>query len=164
MAPVRPGRFTAPGDTDVTVFLIGMRFNRPWRVDLWWPVFTAMPRMLRHLAQNPESGMLGQHLWFGRTTIMLSYWRDAEALQRFAADRDAPHLQPWRDFVRKVGDGGQVGIWHETYLVPAGGHETVYANMPVFGLAAATGHQPIGPGSHTARQRLAAGRRAVTDA
>lgn len=157
MAAVHPGRFTAPGDVDVTVFLIGMRFNRPHRVDAWWPVFTAMPRMLRHLAANPEVGMLGHHLWPGRTTLLLSYWRDAAALQAFAADSAAPHLQPWRDFTRRIGSNGTVGIWHETYLVPAGHHEAVYVNMPVFGLAGATAQLPVGPGRNTARQRLAAG-------
>jgi hypothetical protein len=27
-----------------------------------------------------------------------------------------------------------VGFWHETYAVPAGGYEAVYGNMPLFGL------------------------------
>lgn len=33
--------------------------------------------------------------------------------------------------------GGDVGIWHETYLVKAGAYENVYANMPRFGLGKA---------------------------
>jgi hypothetical protein len=32
-----------------------------------------------------------------------------------------------------------VGIWHEAYVVPEGSHESVYADMPPFGLAAAYG-------------------------
>lgn len=36
-----------------------------------------------------------------------------------------------------------VGIWHETYAVPAGGHESVYVGMPITGLAAATTSLPI---------------------
>jgi hypothetical protein len=158
MTQIHPGRFTAPGDVDVTVFLIGMRFNRPHRVDAWWPVATAMPRMLRHLAANPEVGMLGYHLWAGRTTLLLSYWRDAAALQTFAADADAPHLKPWRAFMKRIGSNGTVGIWHETYVVPAGHHEVVYVNMPAFGLAGAVGHLPVGAGTSTARQRLRAGK------
>lgn len=157
MSRVHPGRFTAPADTEVTVFLIGMRFNRLHRIDAWWPVVSAMPRMLRHLAAHPEAGMLGQHSWFGRTTILLTYWRDPQSLQAFAADSDAPHLEPWRRFMRRVGASGTVGIWHETYVVPAGHQESLYANMPVFGLAAATRHVPVGPGSSTARQRLRLG-------
>lgn len=66
MAKVFPGRYTAEvHDQAATVFLIGMRFNHWWRVDKWWPVFVAMPRMLRHLAGDPDSGLLGWHLWPG---------------------------------------------------------------------------------------------------
>jgi hypothetical protein len=34
---------------------------------------------------------------------------------------------------------GDVGIWHETYLVPAGRYEAIYGNMPRMGLATAAG-------------------------
>ena len=48
MAEIFPGRFTARTDDDTTaVFLIGMRFNKLWRVGSWLPVVSAMPRMLR---------------------------------------------------------------------------------------------------------------------
>ena len=154
MAQVQNGRMTHEHDGSIGVFLIGMRFNRLHRIDAWWPVVSAMPPMLRHLATHPETGMLGQHTWFGRTTILLTYWRDPQSLQAFAADTDAPHLEPWRRFMRQVGSSGTVGVWHETYVVPAGHHETIYSNMPVFGLAAATRHVPVGAGSNTARQRL----------
>lgn len=156
MSAVVEGRRTSRSE-DVTVFLIGMRINRFAGVRDWWPVLTAMPRMLRHLEDDPRSGMLGHHLWFGRTFIVLSYWRSADHLQRFASDPAGPHLEPWRRFVRAARSGSSVGIWHETYVVPAGAHETIYVDMPEFGLAAAVGDRPIGPGLHTARQRLAAG-------
>jgi hypothetical protein len=35
----------------------------------------------------------------------------------------------------------------------------MYVNMPRFGLAGALGHVPVGPGTQTARQRLAGGAR-----
>lgn len=154
---VRHGRLTAAIDGDVTVFLIGLRFNKPWQVHRWLPVLVAMPRMLAHLEQHPEVGMLGQRSWVGRTTLLLSYWRSPEHLQRFASDRDAPHLEPWRAFQRRVDAEGSVGIWHETYLSRAGEHETVYVDMPPFGLGAATGSVPIGPDQRTARQRMRRG-------
>lgn len=57
---VFPGRSTAdPERESVTVFLIGMRANRWWKVGTVAKVAAAMPRMLRHLAGNPASGMLG---------------------------------------------------------------------------------------------------------
>ncbi|MER7446183.1 DUF4188 domain-containing protein [Microbacterium sp. NPDC097977] len=152
---VFPGRYTAaPYSADVTVFLIGMRANRWWDLRRVWWTASKMPPMLQHLATHPDSGMLGVHSWFGRTTILLSYWESPEHLQRFAADRDAPHLQPWRDFMRTLQGTGSVGVWHETYQVPAADLETVYVDMPLFGLAAATAHAPVGAGTKTARQRL----------
>lgn len=152
---VFPGRYTAsPERSDVTVFLIGMRANRWWQVGRVTRTASKMPPMLQHLATHPDAGMLGVHSWFGRTTILLSYWESPEHLQRFAADRDAPHLQPWRDFMRTLQGSGSVGVWHETYQVPVADLEAVYVDMPVFGLAAATAHEPIGAGMKTARQRL----------
>lgn len=57
-------------------------------------------------------------------------------------------------FMTELSGTGDVGIWHETYQVQAAGIETVYSGMPVFGLAKATTHVPIGADTHTARQRI----------
>ena len=155
MAAVIPGRHTARiPDEGVAVFLIGMRINRPLKVQSWYPVATAMPKMLRHLMSHPDSGLLGVQSWFGRTTLRLSYWRTAEDIRRFASDPEAPHAPAWREFNRKVAATGDVGIWHETYLVPAGSGEAIYGSMPRFGLAAATEHVPVGQGSQTWKQRM----------
>ncbi|MBC9955987.1 monooxygenase family protein [Yimella sp. cx-51] len=80
--------------------------------------------------------------------------QSTEHLHAFATDRDAPHLEPWRAFTRRVGADGSVGIWHETYEFSAGSYETLYANMPPFGLAKAVGVRPVGAGLATARQRM----------
>ncbi|HXS97713.1 MAG TPA: DUF4188 domain-containing protein [Candidatus Limnocylindrales bacterium] len=44
---------------DFVVFVITMRINKLWKVHKWMPVFFAMPRMLKELARQPESGFLG---------------------------------------------------------------------------------------------------------
>jgi hypothetical protein len=49
VAAVIPGRMTHDYDGELVVFLIGMRINKPWRPDLWLPVFGAMPAMLAEL-------------------------------------------------------------------------------------------------------------------
>ncbi|WP_346779682.1 DUF4188 domain-containing protein [Streptomyces sp. S3(2020)] len=49
---------------------------------------------------------------------------------------------------------GHVGICHETFIVPAGSYESVYVDMPAYGLAAATGVVPVGRRGDTAAQRL----------
>ena len=58
MAKVIAQRMTARIDGDFVVFLIGLRVNKPWKIHKWLPVFLAMPRMLKELAANPESGFL----------------------------------------------------------------------------------------------------------
>lgn len=155
MAKVARGRYTAEyGEQGVTVFLIGMRFNHWWRVDKWWLVFAGMPRMLRYLDADPTSGLLGWRIWPGRNILVVQYWRSTEELINFASDSTAPHAAAWRAFNRKIGSDGSVGIWHETYDVPAGHIETIYGNMPPFGLAAATRRVPVDAARGSARGRL----------
>lgn len=156
MAEVFPGRYTAQSDGDFVVFLIGMRFNKPWLVHRWWAVAMAMPRMLRVLDEHPELGCLAYQQWVGRTTVLLQYWRDFACLDRFARDKDLPHLEPWRRFNRAIRDSADVGIWHETYQVRAGEYEAIYANMPKFGLAAATAHVPVSRKGQAAATRIGA--------
>lgn len=151
---VHPGRHTADIEGDFVVFLIGMRFNQPLKVHKWLPVATAMPRMLKVLDRHSELGCLGYHQWFGRTTLLVQYWRDFESLDRFARDKDLPHLEPWRRFNRAVRDSGDVGIWHETYKVRAGEYESVYGNMPRMGLARAGRHLPVAQKAQTAAGRI----------
>ena len=45
---------------EFVVFLIGMRINKPWKVRKWVPVFLTMPRMIKELEANPDSGFLGR--------------------------------------------------------------------------------------------------------
>ena len=47
-----------------------------------------------------------------------------------------------------------MGIWHETYLVRAGDYESVYVNMPPFGLGDATTLVPATGERETASDRL----------
>lgn len=121
-------------DSSFVVFLIGMRINKPWKVNKWGPVAMAMPRMIHELNQRPESGFLGAEQWFGRTTIMLQYWESFEKLESYAKDREGQHYPAWMDFNKRVMDSGDVGIWHETYQVAEGRYESIYHNMPPFGL------------------------------
>ncbi|MEP7052154.1 MAG: DUF4188 domain-containing protein [Pseudomonadota bacterium] len=132
-------RMTHATDGDVVVFLIGMRVNRWWKPWQWLRTALAMPRMLRELAAHPELGLLSSEAWFGRTTILLSYWKSMDHLLAYAKLRGGEHLPAWRAFNKLVGTNGDVGIWHEAYRVPAGGFKTVYVNMPAFGLGKASG-------------------------
>ncbi len=155
MAKVIRGRHTADVEGEFVVFLVGMRINRYWKIHKWLPVALAMPRMLRALERDPGKGMLGYRLLPGlRVITVLQYWRSFEQLEAFARSHDEPHRGAWQRFNRSVGAGADVGVWHETYRVPAGGYECLYANMPVFGLAAATAHVPVVKRGQSAARRL----------
>ena len=152
---VQNGRYTADVDGEFVVFLIGMRFNKLWKIHKWFGPFLAMPRMLRELQRSPDKGMLGARMsWGGRTITVIQYWRSFDHLEAFAKNPNDPHLPAWRAFNRSVGKSGDVGVYHETYRVGSGQHESVYVNMPVMGLAEATASAPVGKRRDTARERM----------
>ena len=153
--PVMPGRYTAQSDEPIVVFAIGMRINNFLAVRQWLPVFQAMGPMLRTLYTHPEKGFLGGELFFYWPGVMLlQYWRSFDDLEHFARNPSDPHLAAWKHYNQAVGAGGTVGIFHETYQVAAGASESVYGNMPVFGLAKATHHVPAVGRRETARRRM----------
>lgn len=154
---VNKGRFTVDfGDREeVVVFLIGMRINKPWKVRQWFPVFTAMPRMLRYLDQHPEKGLLHWEQYLPLLTVQ--YWNSFEDLAAFARDKDDPHLEAWRKFNRRTAGSGDVGIWHETYVVKTRDIESISGNMPARGLAAALGAVPVQRGRDSAVARVGRG-------
>lgn len=154
-----PGRNTAAAEGEVVVFHIGMRINRLWALRSWLPAFMAMPRMLRELSQDPSGGFLGYQLLLGspRLFYVVQYWATKEQLIAYASQQDRQHRPAWAEFNRRARAGkGRVGIWHETYAVPAGSYESVYVDMPAFGLGAATGVLPVGRRGETAAERLRA--------
>lgn len=153
MAEIIRERRTALTEEPFVVFLIGMRVNDPWKIHRWWPVARAMGRMLDELAACDDSDLLNVESWFGRTSIMVQYWRSFEALERYAKDPDAQHRPAWAEFNRRIASNGDVGIWHETYAIRPGQYEVVYNNMPLFGLAKATASVPA-----NGRRRGAVGR------
>lgn len=140
---------------EAVLFMIGMRVNRVRRPDRWVPIAMAMGTMLRELLTQDDSPLLGARSWLsGRDIMTVQHWRSAEELGRFATDPEHFHATAWRDFNRKVAATADVGIWHETYVVGPDQVETLYGNMPAFGLGAAHGLVPVG-----ARRRTAATRR-----
>ena len=149
-------RLCASLEGDFVVFLIGMRINKPWLLHKWWPVASAMPRMLRELHQKPELGLMHSEMWFSRTTLMLQYWRSMDQLLAYAKHRDQQHLPAWAAFNKAVGTDGTVGIWHETYAIQPGSAESVYVNMPAFGLGCTGKLIPAKGPWASAKQRLAA--------
>jgi hypothetical protein len=162
MPSVIPHRMAAEIEGDFVVFLIGMRINKPWKLHKWLPVFLAMPRMLKELKARPESGFLGAT--FG-PKVIVQYWRSFEHLEAYARSKDGEHWPAWVAFNKRSGNSrGDVGIWHETYLVPAGRYEAVYSGMPPFGLGQAGTLVPAGGHRESARGRITAARQPETTA
>ena len=155
MAAIIAQRMAAKIEGDFVVFLIGMRINRAWKVQSWWPVFTAMPRMIAELRAQPDLGFLHARNHVGWPNLMMvQYWRSFDHLADYAANRTKAHLPAWKAFNQNIGSNGDVGIWHETYLIKADAYETVYNNMPRFGLARAGDSVPATGSLATAKGRL----------
>jgi hypothetical protein len=143
VAKIFPGRYTAKIEGPFVVFLIGMRINYFWMFWKWIPVAMAMGPLIKTLEQDPAKGYLhGESYFNARGAVFIQYWRSLEDLEKFARSPEEPHLEAWQNFNRAVGVRGRVGIWHETYQVEAGRFESIYNNMPVFGLAKAGSHLP----------------------
>ena len=150
------GRYTVDNTEDMVVFIIGMRINRHLAVHKWLPVFTAMPGMIRELYTNKEElGFLSMESYFGlKTTAMIQYWRSVEELIAYA--KHEKHMTAWKKFNQKVGNNSAVGIYHETYQISKGKYESIYGNMPHYGLGKAfkDHHIPITEKKNSANKRL----------
>jgi len=161
----RPPNLTHAAVDDLVVFHIGMTIRAPWRPDLWGPVAAAMPRMLAELHRNraaaargeaEDLGFLGADTLIGaKGPWVVQYWRSTEHLYAYARMSSAEHLPAWKAFNKAARTHpGAVGIWHETYAVPADGIETFYVNGARVGLAKAVGSAPLASRGRTAAQRL----------
>jgi hypothetical protein len=154
MASIHAQRMAAEIEGEFVVFLIGIRINKPWKIHKWWPVFMAMPRMLKELAADPDSGFLGAQQ---SLTVIVQYWRSFEHLEAYARAQDKAHWPAWVDFNRRVGRSrGDVGIWHETYRIAPGQYEAIYSGMPAHGLGKAGALVPAAGRRESARGRLTA--------
>jgi hypothetical protein len=137
MGKMIQGRKFGSIEGDFVVFLIGMRINSWWKIHKWLPVAMAMPKMIKELYKNKEHGFISTEAWFGRTVIMVQYWRSFEHLEAYAKNKNALHLPAWKEFNKKARSDNAVGVWHESYKASQGTYENIYVNMPLFGLGKA---------------------------
>ncbi|WP_226019604.1 DUF4188 domain-containing protein [Novosphingobium sp. FKTRR1] len=158
MSTIIPGRMTAAHQGALVVFIIGMRINHFHKLRKWLPVVRAMGPMIAELSADPGSGFLGTEFTLAglRTIQMVQYWRDFESLEAYARARERQHWPAWLAFNKAIGSDGTVGIYHETYVVPAGGLETIYGNMPPIGLGKVAGLVPATGSRNEARSRMKA--------
>jgi hypothetical protein len=151
LAEIYSARMAAEIEGDFVVFIIGLRINKPWKLHKWIPVFRAMPRMLKELGRQPESGFLGS---ISGGLLLVQYWRSFEHLEAYARSHDHLHWPAWIAFNKRMRKSrGDVGIWHETYLVKAGQYEAIYSGMPRWGLGAVGSLVPASGRMESARGR-----------
>lgn len=89
MSKVIEDRMAAKIEGDFVVFLIGMRINKPWKINKWLPAFLAMPKMIKELQRLPkeETGFLG-HTTIG-VGVLVQYWRSFDRLEAYARSKRA---------------------------------------------------------------------------
>ncbi|RGP63674.1 hypothetical protein FSPOR_8460 [Fusarium sporotrichioides] len=140
-----PGRVTAqlpfssgifgskPGANSVVVFHLGIQMNHP--LGLAAPGMSQVGKYFKAMMEDLEShrdeyGLLTSSSWRGderssnNTLLNIYYFRDVEGLHRFA--HGDIHRKAW-DYMNKT-KPKHVGIFHETYSVPARAYENLYVN------------------------------------
>jgi hypothetical protein len=84
--------------------------------------------------------------------VVFQYWASFEALESWS--HRPPHSDWWRGALDRMRTRGDLGIYHETFLVPKDSVESIYLNCPVVGLSSfGTKGEAVGP-STTSRDRL----------
>ncbi|WP_435009702.1 monooxygenase family protein [Tundrisphaera lichenicola] len=83
---------------------------------------------------------------------VLQYWSSFETLEAWS--HRGPHSDWWREALERMRTKEDFGIYHETYLVPRSGIESIYLNCPPAGLSAFGPTGPAVGASTTSRDRL----------
>ena len=156
MADIIAKRQCAELEGDFVVFLIGMRINKPWKVDTWLPVALAMPRMLAETGAQPELGLLHAADFGLRDAMVVQYWRSDGRAPGLRESARRGHLPAWQ----RLQPGGRHQrrcrhLARDLWSAPAG-YENIYVNMPPFGLGkAGILHKAVGREAVGAKPDLA---------
>lgn len=145
MTGVIPGRTTAqlpsetgsfgpdPASQSVVVFHLGIQWNHPLGFlapgarDLS-KNYAAMMKDL--LSRQEELGLLSVSDWRGKergcnnTYLLTFYFKDVASIHRFA--HEELHRAAWDNFVATK--PAHIGVFHETFEVPARAYESMYVN------------------------------------
>ncbi|CAK7270308.1 hypothetical protein SEPCBS119000_004022 [Sporothrix epigloea] len=128
----------------IVVFHFGARFNHP--LGVLAPGARTMTKLFRAtLAALSEDraayGLMGGDLFRGGastrvshdTILLVLYFRNLEGLQRFAGSTAHREAYSWLRQVTMLGDNNEqryphLSAFHETFVVAAGGYESLYIN------------------------------------
>ncbi|KAL4907762.1 hypothetical protein BDW74DRAFT_148078 [Aspergillus multicolor] len=130
-----------PASRGIVVFHLGAKCNHP--LGLLAPGYKELgewaERLYESLRLNPlKYGLLGMTRFVGAAeasgneTLSVMYFRDYEGLHAFAQDHmHAESVRWWAGIVKRH---PHLAIWHETYVVPKGKWENIYAQAGVTGM------------------------------
>ena len=104
-----------------------------------WPFASRMGRAIRRASDEAiasKAGLLRSEPFLNGWNHfgVLQYWSSFEGLEEWS--HRAPHSDWWREALERMRVRGDFGIYHETYLVPRLGIESIYLNCPAVGLSA----------------------------
>ncbi|KAI9691282.1 MAG: hypothetical protein M1820_009813 [Bogoriella megaspora] len=143
--PDAHGNFgSKPASQPLVVFLLGARINHP--LGMLAPGVKQLSEygesMYAQLGpKSSEYGLLGQSFLTNNVStsknefMALMYWRSVEDLHAYA--HGPLHREAWDWWNKTQKQWPHIAIYHETYAVPAGAYETIYAHSKPTGLAAA---------------------------
>lgn len=127
----------------ITLFLSGFKVNRPWKFHRRFYLFRLLRQVNRELEACDDIGFLGQQVWRGNPDISIQYWRSYAELVSFARDKHATHFPAWLKFNEYVAQNGDIGLWHEIYVIQADQMEGLYRNIEPLGLGRFVGTDPM---------------------
>ena len=85
-------------------------------------------------AMGSGSLLASEGFFFGWNHFgVLQYWSSFEALEEWS--HRPPHSEWWREALERMRERGDFGIYHETFLVPRAGVESIYLDCPRVGLS-----------------------------
>lgn len=156
------GAMTDAVEGEFCVFILGARSNTASKLDLGFKtVGDNFTKIIQELERLPaECGYLGgdsyvtTNLQRGSHFTSITYWRSYEHMIRYTHDRKLAHTSAMKAVIDTVYKSPNTGIWHETYIVKPGQHESIYLNCPPVGLGAAAGLMPATGPHKTSRGRI----------
>ncbi len=122
-----------------------------------WPIAVRLARAIDRAAGEAIVSKVGllssERVRFDwRHFGVLQYWSSFDALDAWS--HRPPHSDWWREALERMRKQGDLGVYHETFLVPRAGVESIYLDCPPVGLAGfGLKGEAVGP-STTSRDRL----------
>ncbi|KAK4690657.1 ribonuclease P/MRP protein subunit POP1, partial [Lecanoromycetidae sp. Uapishka_2] len=117
-------------DKGVVVFVVGASFNHPFGV--FAPGVKELGSRFRAMFLGKTDTMSHSTPGGGRSTVTISYWKSREHLHAFA--QGPVHRDGWNWFNHIHKEYPHIGIFHETFDVPAGGWENIYNSIWPIGM------------------------------